>query len=153
MQITRRLLWGASAAALTLARPGLIRAQGTAPIRIGEINSYTTQSAFTLPYRNAMNLAVEEVNAAGGIMGRKVELVMEDSVNPQTASSKAERYIERPLRMKSRVQRGGKSGAYDPAADTATAGVDGAGDEIAKADADSDNVENFIGNNALSCIC
>ncbi|WP_333618701.1 acyltransferase family protein [Dietzia sp.] len=50
----------------------------------------------------------------------------------------SERYIERPLRMKSRVQRGGKSGAYDPAADTATAGVDGAGDEIAKADADSD---------------
>jgi branched-chain amino acid transport system substrate-binding protein len=28
-------------------------------------------------------------------MGRKIELVMEDSVNPQTASAKAERLIER----------------------------------------------------------
>jgi branched-chain amino acid transport system substrate-binding protein len=42
-----------------------------------------------------VRLALEEVNAAGGVMGRKVELVMEDSVNPQTASQKAERFVER----------------------------------------------------------
>ena len=42
-----------------------------------------------------VNLAVEEINAAGGIMGRKIELIAEDSVNPQTASTKAERLIER----------------------------------------------------------
>src|SRR5262249_32306741 len=40
-------------------------------------------------------LAAEEINNSGGVMGRKIELVMEDSVNPQTASAKAERLIER----------------------------------------------------------
>ena len=41
------------------------------------------------------NLLAEEVNAAGGVLGRKIELVMEDSINPQTAATKAERLIER----------------------------------------------------------
>lgn len=40
-------------------------------------------------------LAVEEINAAGGVMGRKLELLAEDSVNPQTASTKAQRMVER----------------------------------------------------------
>ena len=31
----------------------------------------------------------------GGVLGRRIDLVMEDSVNPQTASAKAERLIER----------------------------------------------------------
>jgi branched-chain amino acid transport system substrate-binding protein len=31
-----------------------------------------------------VKLAAEEINNAGGVMGRKIELVMEDSVNPQT---------------------------------------------------------------------
>ena len=42
-----------------------------------------------------VNLAVEEINARGGVMGRKIELIAEDSVNPQTASTKAQRLIER----------------------------------------------------------
>ena len=41
-----------------------------APIRIGEINSYKAQPAFLEPYRKGMELAVDEVNAAGGIAGR-----------------------------------------------------------------------------------
>ena len=40
-------------------------------------------------------MAVAEINAAGGVNGRKIELLKEDSVNPQTASTKAERMIER----------------------------------------------------------
>jgi branched-chain amino acid transport system substrate-binding protein len=40
-------------------------------------------------------MAVDEINRAGGVMGRKIELLKEDSVNPQTASTKAERMIER----------------------------------------------------------
>ena len=43
----------------------------------------------------AADLAVEEINAAGGVGGRQLELIKEDSVNPQTASTKAERMIER----------------------------------------------------------
>ena len=43
----------------------------------------------------AVDLAVEEINAKGGIAGRRIDLIKEDSVNPQTASVKAERLIER----------------------------------------------------------
>ncbi|MBC9178472.1 ABC transporter substrate-binding protein [Pseudoroseomonas ludipueritiae] len=83
MRVTRRLLLGASGA---LAMPGLLRAQGTGPIRIGEINSYTTMPAFTLPYRNAMQLAVETLNAQGGVLGRQLELVTRDDAGkPQDA--------------------------------------------------------------------
>ena len=83
MQATRRLILGASGA---LALPGLIRAQGDAPIRIGEINSYTSIPAFTLPYRNAMQLAVEAVNGGGGVLGRRLELITRDDAGrPQDA--------------------------------------------------------------------
>jgi branched-chain amino acid transport system substrate-binding protein len=83
MQVTRRLLLAASGA---LAMPALVRAQGTGPIRIGEINSYTAQPAFTLPYRNAMQLAVETINAGGGVLGRPLELITrDDGGKPQDA--------------------------------------------------------------------
>ena len=84
MTTTRRLVL---AAAGTLAAPGLLRAQGiSAPIRIGEINSYTAQPAFTLPYRQGWQLALDEVNAAGGVLGRKLEIVSRDDAGrPQDA--------------------------------------------------------------------
>ena len=34
--------------------------------------------AFTIPYRNGWELAVEEVNAAGGVLGRKLEVISRD---------------------------------------------------------------------------
>ena len=43
------------------------------PIKIGEINSYSTIPQFTQPYRQGWQLAVEEVNVAGGLLGRKGE--------------------------------------------------------------------------------
>ena len=83
MPFSRRLILGASG---SLALPGLLRAQGSAPIRIGEINSYTSNPAFTLPYRNAMQLAVEGVNAKGGVLGRQLELITRDDAGrPQDA--------------------------------------------------------------------
>jgi branched-chain amino acid transport system substrate-binding protein len=48
------------------------------PIRIGEISSYSTVPAFTIPYRNGWELAVEEVNAGGGVLGRKLEVISRD---------------------------------------------------------------------------
>ncbi|CAN5449887.1 ABC transporter substrate-binding protein [soil metagenome] len=55
------------------------RAQGAAaPIRIGEINSYSNVPQFTLPYRKGWELAVEQVNAAGGLIGRRVEVIARD---------------------------------------------------------------------------
>jgi len=71
----------AALGASALAAPPLLaaRAQGdAAPIRIGEINSYTAQPAFLQPYRNAWMLAQEQVNAAGGINGRRIETVFRD---------------------------------------------------------------------------
>jgi branched-chain amino acid transport system substrate-binding protein len=72
--LTRRTLLGTTAA---IATPVLLRAQ-QAPIRIGEINSYSAIPSFTLPYRNGWQLATEEINAKGGILGRKLEVVSRD---------------------------------------------------------------------------
>src|SRR5471030_3081844 len=47
-------------------------------IKIGEINSYSLLPAFTEPYRKGWQLAVEEVNAAGGINGKKLVVVSKD---------------------------------------------------------------------------
>ncbi|HEV2551840.1 MAG TPA: ABC transporter substrate-binding protein [Stellaceae bacterium] len=47
-------------------------------IKIGEINSYSAIAAFTHPYRNGGQLAVEEINAAGGVLGRKLEVISRD---------------------------------------------------------------------------
>ncbi len=77
MSLTRRSLLAASAAA-PLAAPARLRAQGATPIRIGEINSYTAIPAFTLPYRRGMELAVEQINAQGGVLGRHIELLVRD---------------------------------------------------------------------------
>ena len=81
--INRRTLL---ASAPLLAAPALVRAQSSGPIRIGEINSYTAQPAFTLPYRQGWELAVEEVNARGGVLGRKIEVLSRDDAGtPQNA--------------------------------------------------------------------
>ena len=48
------------------------------PIRIGEINSYSTIPQFTIPYRMGWQLAVEEANAAGGVLGRRIEVISRD---------------------------------------------------------------------------
>ncbi|MBK1657662.1 ABC transporter substrate-binding protein [Paracraurococcus ruber] len=78
----RQALAGAAAA---LAAPGIGQAQGE-PIRIGEINSYTAQPAFLLPYRNGWTLAAEQVNAAGGINGRRIETIhRDDAGKPEDA--------------------------------------------------------------------
>ena len=54
-----------------------VSAQGV-PIRIGEVNSYSTIPQFTQPYRQGWQLAVEEINAAGGLLGRKIEVIARD---------------------------------------------------------------------------
>lgn len=79
MTIDRRsFLAAASAGAAMVAAPSLVRAQGAGPIKIGEINSYTAQPAFLKPYRQGWELALEQVNAAGGVLGRKVETIFRD---------------------------------------------------------------------------
>lgn len=53
----------------------------TEPIKIGVITSITGERALVGEYaQNAINMAVEEVNAAGGVLGRPVEVVYEDDL-------------------------------------------------------------------------
>jgi len=47
-------------------------------IKLGEINEYKQFPAFLEPYRKGMDLAVDEINAAGGVLGRKLEIVSRD---------------------------------------------------------------------------
>jgi branched-chain amino acid transport system substrate-binding protein len=62
---------------------GLLSAAATTvlaqtPIKIGEINSYSAIPQFTQPYKQGWQLAVEEINAKGGLLGRKVEVIARD---------------------------------------------------------------------------
>jgi branched-chain amino acid transport system substrate-binding protein len=72
-------LIGAAVAATSLSSATPARAADLAPVKIGEINSYTALPAFTLPYRLGWQLALEEINAAGGVLGgRKLEVFSRD---------------------------------------------------------------------------
>src|SRR5262245_14415182 len=66
------------------------------PIRIGELNSYKTFPAFLEAYKRGMDLAVAEINAAGGVLGRPLEIVVrDDSGNPGDAVRTAEELLSR----------------------------------------------------------
>lgn len=66
------------------------------PIKIGEINSYAQLPAFTLPYRNGWQLAVAEINAAGGVLGRTIEVISrDDDGNRSNAVRIAEEMVTR----------------------------------------------------------
>jgi branched-chain amino acid transport system substrate-binding protein len=66
------------------------------PIKIGELNSYARQAAFTVPYRNGWQLALEEINAKGGVLGRPIEIVSrEDGATPGDATRVAEELVTR----------------------------------------------------------
>ncbi|TAK82763.1 MAG: ABC transporter substrate-binding protein [Betaproteobacteria bacterium] len=66
------------------------------PIRIGELNSYKVFPAFLEPYKKGMELALEEINAAGGVNGRKLELVSrDDGGTPGDAVRVAEELLSR----------------------------------------------------------
>ena len=66
-------------------------AMAQSEIKIGEINSYSLLPAFTEPYRKGWQLAVEEINAAGGINGKKLVVISKDDggkpADAQTAAN------------------------------------------------------------------
>lgn len=69
----RLIATGLLSAAMTTAL-----AQTPLPIRIGEINSYSAIPQFTMPYKKGWQLAVEEINAKGGLLGRPVVVIDRD---------------------------------------------------------------------------
>ena len=91
----RVLKTGAALAGLSALAPGLLHAQG-GPIKIGHLTPLTGFLGALGEYAvMGMKMAAEEINAAGGVLGRPLEVMSEDSVNPQVASSKAQRMVER----------------------------------------------------------
>jgi len=86
------LLYAAAFAVLGAFLP--VHAQDT--IKIGEINSYKAQPAFLDPYKKGWELGVEEVNAAGGVLGKKLQVISrDDNANPGDAVRVAEELVSR----------------------------------------------------------
>jgi branched-chain amino acid transport system substrate-binding protein len=78
--------------AITVSHP--VSAQQT--IKIGELNSYKSQPAFLAPYKKGWELAVEEINAKGGVLGKKLEVISrDDGANPGDAVRVADELITR----------------------------------------------------------
>ena len=94
---SRRTLLKASAAfagASTLGFPSIVYGQAD-KIKIGHLTPLTGFLGALGAYAQlGMKLAVEEINASGGIMGRQIDVMSEDSVNPATAATKAQRMFE-----------------------------------------------------------
>ncbi len=65
-------------------------------IKVGEINSYKTIPAFLEPYKKGIELAVEEVNAKGGIHGKRLEVLLRDDGGTQSnAIREAQTLVQR----------------------------------------------------------
>lgn len=94
MTTRRHALQLAIAAAFAAGLSAPAAAQNT--IKIGELNSYKAQPAFLDPYKKGWELAVEEINAKGGVLGKKLEIISrDDGANPGEAVRVAEELITR----------------------------------------------------------
>jgi len=86
---SKRILF-ALALAAGLSAPAL--AQQT--IKIGELNSYKAFPAFLEPYKNGMALAEDEINAKGGVLGKKLQVIVrDDGANPGEAVRVAQELV------------------------------------------------------------
>src|SRR5215470_15035864 len=95
----RRSLLKATAAvgAAQVASPFVIAARGENPIKIGMVDPLT--GVYAAVAQNEVigaKLAVEQINAKGGVLGRPIELLVEDSANDVgTGVQKTRKLIER----------------------------------------------------------
>src|SRR5512135_3545211 len=92
MRRSKRFFDSFLGAGLAIAVAGIANtAMAESEIKIGEINSYSLLPAFTEPYRKGWQLAVEEINAAGGINGKKLVVISKDDggkpADAQTAAN------------------------------------------------------------------
>jgi branched-chain amino acid transport system substrate-binding protein len=96
-RISRRTLLKSGtrlAGACTIGFPAIVRAQ-TDKIKIGHLTPLTGFLGALGAYAQlGIRLAADEINAAGGVMGRPLDVMSEDSVNPATAATKAQRMLD-----------------------------------------------------------
>ncbi|QDO98339.1 ABC transporter substrate-binding protein [Ferrovibrio terrae] len=91
-----RRSWLKLSAAFGAAMFAMSGAQAQDTIKIGEMNSYKNFAAFLEPYKKGWELAVEQVNASGGLLGKKLEIVSrDDNGNPGDAVRIAEELVTR----------------------------------------------------------
>src|SRR5262245_14053049 len=90
----RRTLQGLAALAGTIAAPAIVRAQGT--LQLGVLTPLTGAGGFDGPRMlKAMQAVATEVNAAGGLLGRQISLIVEDDqTNPEAAVRAARKLID-----------------------------------------------------------
>lgn len=72
---TRRRLFALATAAALLPSASTLAGE---TIRIGELMSYSRFAAFAVPYRNGWQMGIEEINAAGGVAGKQLEVISRD---------------------------------------------------------------------------
>ncbi len=89
-----KAVFGVALAAALTGGAGTASAQDT--IKIGEMNSYKNFAAFLEPYKKGWELAVEQINASGGLLGKKLEIVSrDDNGQPGDAVRVAEELVNR----------------------------------------------------------
>src|SRR3974390_482512 len=97
MKYNRRTLLKSSVALLgasALGFPAIVSGQ-TDKIKIGHLTPLTGFLGALGTYAQlGLRLAQEEINASGGVMGRQLDILSEDSVNPATAATKAQRMLD-----------------------------------------------------------
>jgi branched-chain amino acid transport system substrate-binding protein len=88
---------GLATAALQITSPFIIKARGDTPVKIGMVDPLTgVYAAIARGEVDGAQLAIEQVNKAGGILGRQVDLLIEDSANDVgTGVQKTRKLIER----------------------------------------------------------
>jgi len=74
--MAKRRVWAGAVALAAVGAAFAARAEDA--ITVGEVNSYSALPSFTEPYRKGWQLALDEVNASGGVLGRKLAIVSRD---------------------------------------------------------------------------
>ncbi|MCB1368908.1 MAG: ABC transporter substrate-binding protein [Rhodobacteraceae bacterium] len=75
---------------------GAANAASAESIKIGEINHYKRMAAFAEPYKNGIELALEEINGSGGVLGKDLEFIFrDDQGDPGEAIKIAEELMTR----------------------------------------------------------
>src|SRR5688572_12561660 len=94
--VARTICW-AAAAVMMLSGPAIARSQGVTEneILIGALGALTGATAFIgAPGRDGIQLAVEHINAAGGVIGRKLKLAFEHAFTPAESVAATKKLVE-----------------------------------------------------------
>src|ERR1700681_4535400 len=84
----------AAAGASAIGFPAISYGQ-TEKIKIGHLTPLTGFLGALGAYAQlGIRMAEEEINKSGGVMGRQLDITSEDSVNPATAATKAQRMLD-----------------------------------------------------------